>query len=305
MYTERHTSRSSFMPIRECQYHLRQWGAALGTRPVLVLLHGWMDVSASWQFMVDGLDEAWLAERTLGAPDWRGYGLTVSPPTDSYWLPDYLGDLDALLAQISPDQPIDLIGHSMGGHLAMLYAGARPQRIRRLINLEGFGMPTTRPAQAPKRMADWLDDIANLRAGKMAMSSYSNAEGVAMRLQKNNQRLSLDKANWLARHWAREQQDGSWAILGDAAHKVINPYLFREDETLCTYANITAPTWVITASDDSLGAWWKGSYTLPQFRQRLQSVPQLQALEIDDAGHMLHHDQPLALAGHVQQIMGA
>jgi pimeloyl-ACP methyl ester carboxylesterase len=303
MYTERHTSRSIFTPIRQCRYHLRQWGAELGTRPVVLLLHGWMDVSASWQFMVDELDPAWLAERTLVAPDWRGYGLTVSPPTDSYWMPDYLGDLDALLTQISPDHPIDLIGHSMGGHLAMLYAGARPQRIRRLINLEGFGMPATRPAQAPKRMADWLDEIADARAGKLAMAGYSSAEGVAMRLQKNNRRLSADKALWLAQHWAQEQQDGSWAILGDAAHKVTNPYLFREDETLSTYANIAAPTWVVTASDDSLGAWWKGRYTLAQFRQRILAVPQLTQLEISDAGHMLHHDQPTALAEGVQQIL--
>jgi pimeloyl-ACP methyl ester carboxylesterase len=115
------------------------------------MVHGWMDVAASYQFVVDALSDAFAQGRQIIAPDWRGYGQTALPGTDNYWFPDYLADLDTLLDHYAPEQPVDLVGHSMGGNVVMLYAGVRPQRIRRLINLEGFGMPATRPSQAPGR----------------------------------------------------------------------------------------------------------------------------------------------------------
>ena len=103
-----------------------------------MLLHGWGDTGETCQFLVDHL----AAERTCVAIDMRGFGRTQRPQ-DGYWFPDYLADLDALLDQLSPDAPVDLVGHSMGGNVAMLYAGVRPQRVRRLVSLEGFGMPRT------------------------------------------------------------------------------------------------------------------------------------------------------------------
>jgi pimeloyl-ACP methyl ester carboxylesterase len=121
----------------------------------MVLLHGWMDVSASFQFLVDALSADWDAY----APDWRGYGLTQWSGADSYWFPDYMGDLDALLERIQPDAPVNLVGHSLGGNVAGLYAGVRPARVAKFVNLEGFGMPATKPEQAAKRYARWMDEL--------------------------------------------------------------------------------------------------------------------------------------------------
>jgi pimeloyl-ACP methyl ester carboxylesterase len=296
MYQVSRPSISSWVPLRGCQYHVRQWGTpAPGTTP-LVLAHGWMDVAASYQFMVDALSEAFVQQRSIIAFDWRGYGLTEAPATDSYWFPDYLADLDALLDTLYPGQSIDLVGHSMGGNVVMMYAGARPERIRRLVNLEGFGMPDTRPAQAPGRMAQWLDELKTTRQGDNDLKTYASADGVAARLMKTNPRLSQDKADWLAQHWAKPDAHGQWRILGDAAHKVINPYLYRVEETLATYARISCPVLAVEATDDSLGVWWKGKYTLDQYHERLKSVPQVQIARIDNAGHMLQHDQPEQLA---------
>lgn len=296
MYQVLRPSISSWVPLRGCQYHVRQWGTpAPGTTP-LVLAHGWMDVAASYQFMVDALSEAFVQQRSIIAFDWRGYGLTEAPATDSYWFPDYLADLDALLDTLYPGQTIDLVGHSMGGNVVMMYAGARPERIRRLVNLEGFGMPDTRPAQAPTRMAQWLDELKATREGENDLKTYANADGVAARLMKTNQRLSQDKADWLAQHWAKPDAKGQWRILGDAAHKVINPYLYRVEETLATYARINCPVLAVEATDDSLGVWWKGKYTLDQYHERLKSVPHVQIACIENAGHMLQHDQPEQLA---------
>jgi pimeloyl-ACP methyl ester carboxylesterase len=300
MYQVQRESQSLWVPLRGCRYHVRQWGTP-GATP-LVLAHGWMDVAASWQFMVDAFSEAFVQRRPIIAMDWRGYGLTEAPATDSYWFPDYLADLDALLDQLYPGQPIDLVGHSMGGNVVMMYAGTRPERIRRLVNLEGFGMPATRPAQAPGRMAQWLDELKAQRHGGNDLKPYPDASGVAARLMKTNRRLAPDKAHWLAQHWARPGSDGQWRILGDAAHKVVNPYLFHVDEALAMYSRITAPVLAVEAADDSLGQWWQGRYTLAEFHERLKAVPTLEKAVVADAGHMLHHDQPQALASLIEKF---
>ncbi|RUP26939.1 MAG: alpha/beta hydrolase [Curvibacter sp.] len=304
MYQPKRHSRSEFIPVRGHQYHVRVWGTPQTGRPPLVMVHGWMDVAASYQFMIDALP----ADRHVIAPDWRGFGLTTGPFCDHYSIPDYLGDLDFLLDHYTGTQAIDLVGHSMGGNVAMMYAGARPERIRRLVNLEGFGMPATRPAQAPGRYARWMDELKKVHSGAMALKGYDSLEGVAQRLMKTNPRLGDDKARWLAQHWAREVPgaDGhsQWQILGEAAHKVTSAQLYRVDEALELYARISAPLLAVEASDDSLGQWWKGQYTLDEYHQRLQRVPDCRVACIEDAGHMLHHDQPEALAALVADFLG-
>jgi pimeloyl-ACP methyl ester carboxylesterase len=306
MYQVLREPTSTFVSLRGCRYHLRQWGATDSQQQPLVLAHGWMDVGASWQFMVDAFSQAFAGQRRIIAFDWRGYGLTESPATDSYWFPDYLGDLDALLDVLCPDgRPIDLVGHSMGGNVVMMYAGIRPQRIHRLVNLEGFGMAATRPTQAPERLGQWLDELRQHREGAVDLKTYPDASAVAERLMKTNPRLPRDKAEWLARHWARPQADGRWRILGDAAHKIVNPYLYRVEEAQAIFQRIAAPVLAVEASDDSLGQWWKGRYTLDEYHQRLQAVPRCRIARIEDAGHMLHHDQPLALASEIEGFLGA
>jgi pimeloyl-ACP methyl ester carboxylesterase len=295
MYPIERLSHCEFVPIRHLRYHVRQWGNPQPGATPWVMVHGWMDVSASFQFAVDALHTLGL-DPWIIAPDWRGFGLTETPHQDSFWFADYLADLDFLLDHYCPDQAVNLIGHSMGGHVATLYAGARPQRIARLVNLEGFGMPATRPAQAPKRHAQWMDELHSQHRGELTLRAYPTLAGVAERLMKTNPRLSADKAQWLAQHWARQAEDGSWHILGHSGHKVVNPQLFQVDETLASYANITAPTLCVVAQDDSMSQWWKDRYTLEEFLQRYQLVPNLKHTRMQDCGHMLHHDQPQALA---------
>ncbi|WP_348683392.1 alpha/beta fold hydrolase [Acidovorax soli] len=305
MYVTRQTSRSEFVAIRQLNYHVRLWGPETAALPPLVLVHGWMDVAASYQFVVDAFGEDFLRSRRIIAPDWRGFGLTAPPvPTDHYFFPDYLADLDQLLDHYAPGTPVDLVGHSMGGNVAMFYAGVRPARIRRLVNLEGFGMPANKPAKAPGRYAQWMDELKALRRGEMALNTYDSAAGVAQRLMKTNPRLSQDKADWLARHWARPNALGQWEILGDAAHKIINAQLFRLDEVLALYEAISAPTLAVEAADDSLGQWWKGRYSLDEYHQRLTHVRDCRIAVVPDAGHMLHHDQPQAVAALIEQFVG-
>lgn len=304
MYKEKRGAQSTFVPIRGLNYHVRQWtlGAVQPELPPLVLVHGWMDVGASYQFMVDALSEDFMRGRRVIAPDWRGFGLT-EVATDSFWFPDYLADLDMLLDAMYPDQPIDLVGHSMGGNICLCYAGSRPERIARAVNLEGFGLAQTRPSQAPSRYAQWMDELKDLHAGKLALRPYPDADAVARRLMKTNPRLAADKAQWLAQHWARPDAQGQWHVLGQAAHKLKNPYLYRWDEMQAVWQRITAPVLSIEASDDSLSSWWNGNYTLQEYHERLKCIAQVQIARIEQAGHMLHHDQPQALAELIENFL--
>lgn len=309
MYKEKRTSRSEFVPIRSLSYHVRIWQGSNPSNdlPPLVLVHGWMDVAASYQFMVDALSDAFAAGRTIIAPDWRGFGLsksTAGGAADNFWIPDYLADLDFLLDHYVKDQKIDLVGHSMGGNVAMMYAGVRPERVRRLVNLEGFGMAPTQPAQAPTRYAKWLDQLKSLHKGELDLKPYDSLEGVARRLMKTNPRLNEDKASWLASHWAAPNAQGQWQILGEPGHKVINANIYQVPETLAIYRRITAPVLAVEASDDSLEKWNQGSYTLADYHERLNMVADARVARLEDAGHMLHHDQPARLAELIEGFLG-
>jgi pimeloyl-ACP methyl ester carboxylesterase len=298
MYQVKRIFRSEFVPIRNLNYHVLAWGEPGPDKRPLIMVHGWMDVAASYQFVVD----AFALDRYVIAPDWRGYGLTQFS-ADNYWFPDYLADLDFLIDHYCPDAAVDLVGHSMGGNVAMLYAGSRPQRIRRLVNLEGFGMAATRPSQAPGRYARWMDELKAFHRGEMALKPYDSADGVARRLMKTNKRLSQDKADWLAQHWAKPDSSGQWRILGDAAHKIVNAQLYRVDEVLEIYKAIAAPTLAVEASDDSLVQWWQGKFTLAEYHERLKAVPNVRRAVVQDAGHMLHHDQPEQLARLIEDFL--
>ena len=307
MYQCQRTPRSEWLAVRSLRYHLLSWGDLPGanrgsTTPPLVLLHGWMDVGASWQFMVDALSEAFMQGRRVLAADWRGFGQTASPGADCYWFPDYMADLDFLLDRVSPDRAVDLVGHSMGGNVAMMYAGARPQRVRRLVNVEGFGLPGTLPEHAPARQARWMDELKSLHRGELALSHYPSLEGVARRLMKTNPRLGQDKADWLAQRWARPlaQADGSthWQIQGDAAHKIVSANLYQEQETLAAYRCISAPVLAVETggASASLAHWYHGRFGLEQYHERLKALADCRVERIEDAGHMVQHDQPEQLA---------
>jgi pimeloyl-ACP methyl ester carboxylesterase len=296
MYQPRRIARSEFIPVRGLQYHVLSWGDPTPGRPPLVLLHGWMDVAASWQFVVDAFAE----DRYVIAPDWRGFGLTDSGGADNYWIADYMADLDWLLDHYAGDASVDLVGHSMGGNVVMQYSGVKPQRVRRVVNLEGFGMPAAQADDAPARYGKWIDELKRMHRGELDLRPYNALAGVARRLMKTNPRLTPDKAEWLASHWARETAapDGrtQWQILGEPGHKITSAQNFRLDEVLAMYRRITAPLLAVVADDDSLSRWWQERYTIAEYHERLKSVPDARLAHVADAGHMLHHDQPARVA---------
>jgi pimeloyl-ACP methyl ester carboxylesterase len=304
-YQPRRQSTSHRLRVRGLEVHCLVWGdlaSATAERPLLLMTHGWMDIGASFQFVVDALAALEGEVRCIVAPDWRGFGGSTMPEgTDSYWFPDYLGDLDALGDELSPDAPFDLLGHSMGGNVVMTYAGVRPQRVRNLINLEGFGMPATKPQQAVKRLTQWLDELKV----PQRLAPYADARAVAARLMNNNPRLSADKAAWLATQWGEQRSDGQWHLRADPAHKHTNPVLYRVDEVLATWQAITVPLLWVEGADTDMTKWWGDRYSRAEFESRLAVVPEVKRVMLDDCGHMLHHDQPQRVAEHLHRFLVA
>lgn len=283
-------SQSVFVECRGLRHHVRTWGEP--GDPVLVLLHGWMDMSASFQFLVDALAQP----RRVLAPDWRGFGLTQWDPS-GYWFPDYLADLEGLLDALAPDQAVDIAGHSMGANVAGLYAGIRPDRVRRLALVEGFGMARSRPASAPGRYARWLDE----QREAPTLRDYADLDEVAARLQSNNPRLGAERARALAPHWAQRTPGGRYVLRADPRHKQVNPVLYRLEEAMACWQRISAPVLWIWGDTPYVRDWLKEDDAA--LDERRAAFASLTELTLADAGHMVHHDQPQALARALEDFL--
>jgi pimeloyl-ACP methyl ester carboxylesterase len=287
--------------LRGFAHRVLTWGDPAA--PKLFLLHGWMDVAASFQFLVD----AFAHERHVVAPDLRGFGGSTWQP-QGYWFADYLADVEALADRYAPDSPIDLAGHSLGGNIAMLYAGIRPGRIRRAISLDGFGIPAESDDAAPRKFAKWLDALRD----PPAFAPYAGLAAVADRLQRNNPRLTRERADFLAKHWARVRADGSAELRSDPRHKLPFPSVYRLAETMAIWKAIEAPVLWIAGAESTIPRWLDthpegemGVDGLDGVRRRMKAIRDARLVVIPGAGHMLHHDQPEAVAREVEAFLDA
>jgi pimeloyl-ACP methyl ester carboxylesterase len=285
--------------LRELDHHVLTWGDSAA--PKLFLLHGWMDVGASFQFLIDELARDWYAI----APDLRGYGRSAWQ-AQGYWFPDYVADLDALITAIAPGEAVNLVGHSLGGNIVMLYAGVRPRRVRTVVSLEGFGIPAESPRIAPNKYAKWLDALAD----PPAFNGYPSLGAVADRLQKNNPRLTRERALFLASHWAEVLPDGSAHLTSDPRHKLPFPSVYRMEEVYAIWHTIAAPVLWCAAMESDIPRWLNdhpegeaAADDLAGVRRRLAQVPGGVLTTIADAGHMLHHDQPAAVAAIIESFI--
>jgi pimeloyl-ACP methyl ester carboxylesterase len=292
---------SHHVPLRGLDHRVLTWGDPAA--PKLFLVHGWMDGGASFQFLVDALARDWYAI----APDLRGYGRSAWQP-QGYWFHDYVADLEALVDVFAPGESVDLIGHSLGGNIVMQYAGVRPQRVRAVVSLEGFGIPAETPDKAPKRFAKWLDAVREPPEFK----PYASLDAVADRLQKTNPRLPRDYALFLAGHWAEVLPDGSARLLADPRHKLPFPSVYRMEEVYAIWRRITAPVLWVAAAHSDIPKWLAehpegeiGADSLAGVRRRLTHVPNGRLQIIDDAAHMLQHDQPAAVAAAIEAFLCA
>lgn len=273
-------STSDFLRVRGLRYHVRRWGDAAA--PKVFLLHGFLDVSATWQPFAEVL----LPRFQVLAPDLRGFGLTEWPQ-DGYWFQDYVGDVEAILDHYAPDEPVLLVGHSMGAQVASLFAGLRPQRVKKLACLDGLFLPDMEPALAPKRFRRWLDELKDLPQQK----TYASFDELAARIRKQHPDLPAERAGFVARCWGRED-GGRVALCADPKHRLSGPGLYRNEESMAIWREITAPTLFVDAG-------------LSQFRQaippeetarRRACFRDHRVAVVERGTHMLHFSAPAETA---------
>ena len=290
MMTLRNPSRSVHLQVNHHLHHVRIWGN--DNWPRLFMLHGWMDHSATFQFLVD----AFTRRYQVIAPDWRGFG-SSDRNNGSYYSPDYLADLDALLAHFSPRHPVNLIGHSMGGMIASLYAGIRPERVASLVSIEGFGMPDSQPADAPERYARWLEQK---RSG-MDFGPLTSLEMLVARMQRRQPHLTRERALWLAEQWTTTDPHGVLHYRADPKHKMVNPVLYRLEEAKACWRRIACPVlWVIGGAPEHSASAQAVFNTLDE---RRSCFARLSEVTIANAGHMVQQEQPEALAKAIEDFL--
>lgn len=280
-------SESMVAPVRGLNLHLRHWPGE--RRHPCWVLHGWSDTAATWDRVVRHLPPSWPAY----APDWRGFGQS-SRNTDTYIFPDYLGDLDALLDLYSP-QPVDLIGHSMGGQIAALYAGLRPERVRRLIILDALFLPLSSPSKAPQRLREWLDDLRTQPRDKI----YDSLEEFAQRVAKYHAGLDAAGAMEVASAWSESLADGRVRLLADPRHRQRGPLLYRDEEARAIFSQIQAPTLILDAAQSNL----KQMCPADVRQARLDAIAHHEHQVLPDCGHMLHFDAPEQTAAVIQEFL--
>jgi len=288
IYQPRISRRSARHPVRGVDYQVSEWGDK--GLPLLVLLHGFNDTGSSFQFLVDALEQDWF----VIAPDWRGFGESRCR-AQSYWFPDYIADLDVLLDLYSPEDPARLVGHSMGANIAGLYAGVMPERVQAFINVEGFGLPESNPHNAPAHYRRWLEKRRDLQA----YSTYQDFEQLAERIRKGNPRMDAGKALFVANLWAAEDGDGTVALRTDPGHRLPNAVQYRRAEARACWQKIAAPVLVVTGAESdffSRAVSQAGPEEINWFKAA-------ESVEIPGAGHMVHFEQPGALAAAIEGFL--
>ena len=280
--------------VRGLDMHLTRWGPEPSESALPVfLLHGWLDSGETFQFMVDALERDW----PLVALDWRGFGRSEWPQ-QGYWFPDYLGDLDALLDLLSPATPARIVGHSMGGNIACSYAGIRPERVRCIVNLEGFGLARTSPGQAPARLRKWLDQLKTPSAPK----EYASFEELAGIIRFRYPRFSAAQAAFVARTWGKLDSDGQVRLAGDPRHHWVNPVLYKREDAEACWRELRAPLLMLMGEESDILAKLGDDGALSAFRA---IFPAMEIARIPGAGHMLHIERPELVAPQVESFLAS
>lgn len=280
-YLPRRPARHESRTIRGLNHRITRWGPE--SDDPIVLLHGHMDSAETFQFLVDELPAEW----SFVAPDWRGFGGTQWQ-ADGYFFPDYLADLEAFLDALVPHARARVIAHSMGGNVALLYSGVRPERLAWLADLEGFGLPRVGPDHAPARYAKWLDQQREpLRA-----SRYESPAQLAAALRRRNPRLTEERAAFVSQVWTRAV-DGGYELRADPRHRRVNPVLYRREEVEACWRRSRIPVLLLLGalSEYLPGLGADGGESM--FHSLLAK---LTLVTLPGVGHMMHHEDPAAVA---------
>ena len=270
--------------------HYVDWGSA--EKPPLLLLHGGRDHCRTWDWVAADLRRSFH----IVAPDLRGHGDSAWAIGSSYSMIDYVLDVAALLKTLDCF-PITIIAHSLGASVALQYAGIYPDRVARLVAIEGLGPPPglTKPTSAAARMLQWVREMQAL--ARRRPRSYATIDEAVARMRDANPRLSEAQARHLTVSGIVRREDGTWAWKFDNFVRAVSPYLFNLDEAREIWGHITCPVLLVRGRES-----WAPD---PEADRKARAFREARILNIEGAGHWVHHDRPEVFLRGVRHFLEA
>jgi pimeloyl-ACP methyl ester carboxylesterase len=267
---------SQFYYSHRLKLHFWDWGD--NAKPNLILVHGGMDHARSW----DRVAEAFLSDFRILAPDLRGHGDSSWALGSMYSVAEYVLDLSAL-ADIAGRFPIYLIGHSLGAAIALQYAGIFPDRVKKLVAIEGIAPPPGKLASRPahERLKEWIESMRDYE--KRIPHKYPGLEAAYERMHKANPYLSDEMARHLTLFGSNWNADGTLTWKFDNFVRAFSPYSFSRDDAREIWKQIQCPVLLFRGLD----SWTEDPYK----EGRISTIPNHRLINVPKAGHWVHHDQ--------------
>jgi pimeloyl-ACP methyl ester carboxylesterase len=284
-------SRSEYLVVNDVRYHIRRWGDP--EAPMLILLHGWMDMSATFQFMVDAFQDDW----NVIAPDWAGFGASGWSPS-GYSFTHYLTDLDRLLEHYTPDAPARIVAHSMGANITNMYAAARPERLSHFVNIEGYApIPEFFKGSLGNVIGRWLEHLRD----PSEVRTYADYAQLTRRLMKGNRRLDQARAEYLASQLGHVNERGELIVAADPKARFISPISLHREQSISLWSEIEARVLCIRGENSFVTRAfdkYPGELAL-----RVKALRDGREVVLHDASHNLHHEVPEELARLVESFL--
>lgn len=271
------------------EHRVLEWDG--GGSTTVMLVHGFADGGGTWARLVERLPD----DLHCVAPDLRGHGGSGHVGRGGYYFfPDYVRDLRDLVDRFARGRLV-LVGHSMGGGVSALFAGAWPDDVHRLVLVEGLGPPDEDQRQGPRRLRRWIREVQQVQRGERTPGAITDLADAAQRLRSRAPGLDEEASVELARWLVRELPDGGLAWGQDPLHRTRTPLIFRIERWAPFFEAITCPVLTVCG-----GRSW---YRWPELEARRGLLADHRHLELPEASHAVHQDAPDALAGAIGRFL--
>jgi pimeloyl-ACP methyl ester carboxylesterase len=267
---------SHYFYSQRLKLHYVDWGSH--DKPPLLLIHGGRDHARNWDWVAQELRR----DYHIIAPDLRGHGDSQWAIGGSYSMVDYVLDVAQLLDAVQAF-PITIIAHSLGGSIALQYAGVYPERVTKVVAIEGLGPPPSMIRNAPphERMQHWIAEMQSL--ARRHPRRYKSLEECVDRMREANPHLSPEVARHLTIHGSYRDEDGTYLWKFDNNVRAASPYLYSMDDAREIWGRITCPVLLLRGTES-----WASD---PEKDGRASAFKNYEFHNIEKAGHWVHHDQ--------------